>query len=82
MTHCMVESKKRMDGNMKYVKRVVLAVVYVVFAYFYALLPEFHLKGGLRVSLSPFNFETFVMMLFIGIYLTAFWIIINRLFRN
>ena len=43
MTHCMVEGKKRMDGNMKYVKRVVLAVVYVVFAYFYALLPEFHL---------------------------------------
>lgn len=82
MMHCMVAGKKRMDGNMKYVKRVVLAVIYVVFAYFYALLPKFHLKGGLRVSLSPFNFETFVMMLFIGIYLTAFWIVINRLFRN
>lgn len=71
-----------MDGNMKYIKRIVLAVVYVVFAYFYALLPEFHVKGGLAVSVSPFNLETFIMMLFIGVYLTAFWIIINRLFRN
>lgn len=71
-----------MDGNMKYIKRIILAVVYVLFAYFYALLPEVHLKGGFRVNLSPFNLETFVMMLFIGFYLTAFWIIINRLFRN
>ena len=71
-----------MDGKVKYIKRAVIAVVYVVFAYFYALLPEFHIKGGFGVSLNPFNLETFVMMLFIGVYLTAFWIIINRLFRN
>lgn len=67
---------------MKYVKRIVLAVIYVAFAYFYALLPEFHIKGGFGVSVMPFNLETFIMMLFIGVYLTAFWTIINRLFRN
>ncbi len=67
---------------MKYVKRIVLAAIYAAFAYFYALLPEFHIKGGFGVSVKPFNLETFIMMLFIGVYLTAFWIIINRLFRN
>lgn len=71
-----------MESRMKYVKRILLAVVYVLFAYFYALLPEFHIKGGFSVSVSPFNLETFIMMLFIGAYLTAFWIVINRLFRN
>lgn len=67
---------------MKYVKRTVLAALYIAFSYFYALLPKFHIKDGFGVSVSPFNLETFIMMLFIGIYLTAFWVIINRLFRN
>lgn len=71
-----------MDWNMKYVKRIVAVVIYVLFAYFYAFLPDFSIKGGFSVSLNPFNLETFIMMLFIGAYLTAFWIIINRLFRN
>ena len=71
-----------MDWNMKYVKRIVAAVIYVLFAYFYSLLPHFSIKGGFSVRVNPFNLETFIMMLFIGAYLTAFWIIINRLFRN
>ena len=71
-----------MDWNMKYVKRIVAVVIYVLFAYFYALLPDFSIKGVFSVSLNPCNPETFIMMLFIGAYLTAFWIIINRLFRN
>ena len=71
-----------MDWNMKYVNRIVAVVIYVLFAYFYALLPDFSIKVGFSVSLNPFNPETFIMMLFIGAYLTAFWIIINRLFRN
>ena len=67
---------------MKYVKRTVLAALYIAFSYFYDLLPKFQIKVGFGGSGSPFNLETFIMMLFIGIYLTAFWIIINRLFRN
>lgn len=67
---------------MKRVKRIIAAVIYAIFSYCYALMPEFHIKGGFSVKWGVFNLETFIMMLFIGAYLTAFWIAINRLFRN
>lgn len=79
------DNGKERDGMknvMKYIKKIIFAVIYIAFAYIYSLLPELHLRGGLAVSVNPFDLETFIMMLFIGVYLTAFWIVINKLFRN
>lgn len=67
---------------MKKIKRVLLIILYAVFSFFYARNPQFGFKGGVSVTWNNFNAETFVMMLFIGAYLTAFWIMINRLFRS
>lgn len=67
---------------MKKVKRCIFVVLYVIFSYVYALRPELTLGSECPVTFSAFNIETFIMMLFVGAYITAFWIGINKLFRN
>lgn len=56
-----------MDWNMKYVKRIVAVVIYVLFAYFYAFLPDFSIKGGFSVSLNPFNQNIYNDALYRGV---------------
>lgn len=67
---------------MKKVKRIVYIILYVAFAFVYAFMPKLVLSDGLKVIWGTFNPETFIMMLFVGAYLVAFWILINKLFRN
>lgn len=67
---------------MKKVKRTIAIIIYLLFAYAYSLMPKFSFQGGFSVAWGAFNLETFIMMVFVGAYLTAFWIMINKLFRN
>lgn len=67
---------------MKKITKIVLTIIYVIFSYFYALKPEFSIKGGFSVVWNPFDLETYIMMLFVGAYLVCFWKGINKLFRN
>lgn len=67
---------------MKSFKRILLAIIYLAFSVLYAFSPKFGLGEGSFVMLESFNPETFIMMIFIGAYITGFWIFINRLFRN
>lgn len=67
---------------MKYLKRVIFIILYLIFAYFYALNPKISFGGGTFLEFNKFSLETFIMVLFIGAYLVAFWKGINKLFRN
>ncbi len=67
---------------MKKISRMVLTIIYVIFSYFYALEPEFGFNDGFAVKWNTFDLETYIMMLFIGLYLVCFWRGINKLFRN
>lgn len=67
---------------MKRFKRILAVIIYVAFSYGYALRPDIRFRGGFSIAWHSFHLETFVMMLFVGVYLTAFWVLINRLFRN
>lgn len=64
------------------IKNIIYTIIYVVFSYFYALKPELRLEGGIELVWNSFNLETYIMMLFVGLYLVFFWRLINKLFRN
>ena len=63
-------------------KKIIASIVYFAFAFVYAFRPEITFAQGFSFAMGSFSVETFIMMIFIGVYIVGFWRFINKLFTN